>query len=103
LNLELSQDIPSSDLVDQGEEDTWDTVREASEKSRSPAPTTEATVPEAAQQAAVVDEPRASTEERRPESSSTARAVEPGEPTSRKKHPLRLELLILPTYLALRS
>jgi hypothetical protein len=78
LNLELSQDIPSSDLVDQGEEDTWDTVREASEKSRSPAATTEATVPEMAQQAAVVDESRASTEESRPESSSTARAVEPG-------------------------
>jgi hypothetical protein len=49
----------------------------ASEKSRIPAPTTKATVSEAAQQVAVADEPRASTEERRSESSSTAGAVEP--------------------------
>jgi hypothetical protein len=35
-------------------------------------------VPEAAQQAAVADEPQASTEERRPEPSSTAGAVELG-------------------------
>jgi hypothetical protein len=72
------------------------------ERSRSPAPTPEATVPEAAQQAAVADEPRAITEERRLEPSSTARFVEPRGPVSRKKHPQRLELLILPTYLALR-
>jgi hypothetical protein len=79
LNLELSQDIPLSDPVDQGEEDTWDTVGGATERSRSLAPTTEATVPEVAQQAAVADEPRASTEGRRPEPSSTTEAMETGE------------------------
>jgi hypothetical protein len=63
--------------VDQGEEDTWDTVGRASERRRSPAPTTEATVPEAAQQAAIADEPWALTKERRPKPSSTAGAVEP--------------------------
>jgi hypothetical protein len=47
--------------MDQGEEETWDTMGGATERSRSPGPTTEATVPEAVQQAAVADEPRAST------------------------------------------
>jgi hypothetical protein len=78
LNLELSQDIPLSNPVDQGEEEIWDTVGGATERSRSPAPTTLAIVPEAAQQATVGDEPRASTEGRRPELSSTTGAVELG-------------------------
>jgi hypothetical protein len=78
LNLELLQDILSSDPVDQGEEETWDTVGGATERSRNPAPTTGATVPEVAPQAAITDELRASTEERRPDPSSTARDVEPG-------------------------
>jgi hypothetical protein len=77
LNLELSQDIPLSEPVDQGEEETWDTVGGATERSHSLAPTTEATVPQAAQQVAVADEPRVSTEERRPETSATTGAVEP--------------------------
>jgi hypothetical protein len=77
LNLELSQNIPSSDPVDQGEEETWDTVGGATERSHSPVPTTKATVPEATQQAAVANELRASTEERRSEPSSTAGVVEP--------------------------
>jgi hypothetical protein len=63
--------------VDQGVEETWDTVGGATEKSYSTAPTTEVTVPEAAQQAAVANELQASTEERRSEPSSTAGAVGP--------------------------
>jgi hypothetical protein len=63
--------------MDQGEEETWDTVGGVTERSQSPTPTTEASVPEVAQQAAVVDELRMSTEERRPEPSMTTGAVEP--------------------------
>jgi hypothetical protein len=48
------------------------------ERSRNLAPTTEVTVPEATQQAAVADESRASAEGRRPEPSSTSEAEELG-------------------------
>jgi hypothetical protein len=41
LNSELLQEIPSSDPVDQGEGDDWDTVGEPTERSCSPAPTVE--------------------------------------------------------------
>jgi hypothetical protein len=75
--LELSQDIPSSDTVDQGGEENWDMVGGATERSLSPAPTIEEVVPESAQLAISVGEPRASTEERRPEPSATIGAVEP--------------------------
>jgi hypothetical protein len=37
--------------MDQGEKETWDTVGGATQRSHSPAPTTEVTVPEVAQQA----------------------------------------------------
>jgi hypothetical protein len=59
LISELSQDIPSSDPVDQVEEDNWDTVGGATERSLNPAPTVEETVPEMAQQATVTAELRA--------------------------------------------
>jgi hypothetical protein len=49
----------------------------ATEKIQSPAPTTDATVPEAAQQAAIANELRASTVEKRSKPSSTAGAVGP--------------------------
>jgi hypothetical protein len=75
--LELSQDIPSSDPVDQGDEETRDTVGGATEKSLGPAPTIEEVVPESAQQVTGAGEPPASTEERRPEPSATTGAVEP--------------------------
>jgi hypothetical protein len=57
--------------VDQGAEDNWDTVGGATERSRSPAPTVEEIVPESAQQATGAGEPPASTEEGRPEPSTT--------------------------------
>jgi hypothetical protein len=49
----------------------------ATERSLSPAPTIEETVPEVAQQTTGAGEPRASTEERRPEPSATTGVVEP--------------------------
>jgi hypothetical protein len=87
--------------MDQGEEETWDTVGGATERSRNLAPTTEVTMPEAAQQAVVANESWASAKGRRPEPSSTSEAEELGEPMLRKRRPQRLELLILPAYLAL--
>jgi hypothetical protein len=73
----LSHDIPSFDPADQGEEDNWDTVGGATERSLSPAPTVEETVRETTQQATVTAEPQAPAEERRPEPSATTGTVEP--------------------------
>jgi hypothetical protein len=73
----LSQDIPSSDPANQGEEDNWDTVGGVTERSLSPAPTVEETVPEMAQQTSVTAEPWASAEESRPEPSATTGIREP--------------------------
>jgi hypothetical protein len=75
--LELSQDIPSSDPTDQGDEGNWDTVGGATERSLSLAPTIEETVLEMAQQATVASKPRASTEERRQEPFATTGTGEP--------------------------
>jgi hypothetical protein len=63
----LSQNIPSSDPVDQGEEETWDTVGAAAERSASPPPTTGEVVPAPAQQVAGADNSQMSAEERRPD------------------------------------
>jgi hypothetical protein len=63
--------------VDQGEEDNWDTMGEATERSLSPTPTVEETVPEMAQQTSATAEPWASAEESRPEPSATTGAGEP--------------------------
>jgi hypothetical protein len=71
------QEIPSSDPVDQGEEDDWDTVGRATERSLSPSPTIVEVVPESAQQTTSTGEPPASTEERRPEPSATTGTMEP--------------------------
>jgi hypothetical protein len=75
--LEWSQDIPSSDPAYQGDEDNWDTVGGATERSLSPAPTIEEVVPESAQQATGAGELRASTQEMRLEPSATTGAMEP--------------------------
>jgi hypothetical protein len=71
-----SQEIPSSDPMDQGGEDDWDTVGGATERSHSPAPTMEEAVPESAQQATSTGEPPTPTEERGPEPSATTGVVE---------------------------
>jgi hypothetical protein len=87
--------------VDQGEEETWDTVGAASERSRSLDPTTEVTVPEMAQRAAVADRPRSSSEERS-EPSSTVGAVEPGEAYVEEEAPAKAGLVDIANILGLR-
>jgi hypothetical protein len=77
LISELSQDILSSDPADHGEEDNWDTVGGATERSLSPAPTVEDTMLEMAQQETVTAKPRVPAEERRPEPFATTGTVEP--------------------------
>jgi hypothetical protein len=71
------QEIPSSDPIDLGEEDNWDTVGGATERSRNPAPTVEEIVPKSAQQATGSGEPPASIEEGRLEPSATTGTMEP--------------------------
>jgi hypothetical protein len=63
--------------ADQGEEDNWDTVGGATERSLSPALTVGETVPEMAHQATGTAEPQASVEERRSEPSTTTGTGEP--------------------------
>jgi hypothetical protein len=77
LNSELSQEIPSSDPVDQGEGDDWDTVGKPTERSRSPAPTVEELVSRMTQPATRVSEPQVPAEESRPEPSATTGSGEP--------------------------
>jgi hypothetical protein len=77
LNFQLAQEIPSSDPVDQGKEDDWDTVGAPTERSLSPAPTIVEVVLASAQQATSTGEPPMSTEVRRPEPSVTTGTVEP--------------------------
>jgi hypothetical protein len=62
--------------ANQGEEDNWDMVCGATERSLSPAPTVKETVPEVAQQTSVTTESRASAEESKPEPSATTRTRE---------------------------
>jgi hypothetical protein len=73
----LSQEIPSANPVDQGEEDDWNTVGEPTKRSRSPAPTMEEPVPHTAQQATSTVELHVPAEENRPDPSATTGAGEP--------------------------
>jgi hypothetical protein len=59
MTSELSQEIPSSDPVDQGEGEDWDTVGGPAERSRSPAPTVEELVARMTQRSTSVVEPQA--------------------------------------------
>jgi hypothetical protein len=72
LTSELSQEIPSSDPVDQGEGEDWDTVGEPTERSRSLAPTVEELLAQLTQQTTGVIEQQLSVEESRPGPSKTA-------------------------------
>jgi hypothetical protein len=92
LTVDL-QEIPSSDPVDLREEDDWDTVGGATERSCSPSPTVEEIVPESAQQATGADKPPASTEEGRPEPSATTGAVEPVVTHVEEETPAEAELV----------
>jgi hypothetical protein len=73
----LSQEIPSSDTVDQGEGEEWDTVGEPAERSRSPAPTVEELLAQLAQQTTGVVEQHVPAEESWPGPSTTAGIEEP--------------------------
>jgi hypothetical protein len=50
LNSELLQEIPSTDPVDQGEGNDWDTVGKPTKRTCSPAPTVEELVAQLTQQ-----------------------------------------------------
>jgi hypothetical protein len=71
------QEIPSSDPVDLGEGDDWDTVGEPAERSRSPAPTVEELVSQMTQRTTRVVELQAPAVESRPKPSATTGAEEP--------------------------
>jgi hypothetical protein len=73
----LSQEIPSSDPVNQGEGEHWDTVGEPAERSRSPAPTVEELLAQLAQQTTGVVEQQVPVEESRPGPSTTTGTEEP--------------------------
>jgi hypothetical protein len=77
LNSELSQEIPSSDPVDLGEGDDWDTVGEPTERSRSPAPSVEELVSQMTQRMTRVVALQVPVVESRPEPSATIGAEEP--------------------------
>jgi hypothetical protein len=77
LNSELLQEIPSSDPVDQGEGDDWDTVGELTERSHSPAPIVEELVAQLTQQTTRVVEQKVPAEGSRPEPSVNIGAEEP--------------------------
>jgi hypothetical protein len=71
------QEIPSSDPVDLGEGDDWDTVGEPAERSRSPAPTVEELVSQMTQRTTRVVELQTPAVESRPKPSATTGAEEP--------------------------
>jgi hypothetical protein len=76
FNFELSQEIPSSDPVDLGEGDDWDTVGGPTERSRCLASTIEELVSQMTQRTTRVVEPQAPVVESRPEPSATTGAEE---------------------------
>jgi hypothetical protein len=77
MTSELSQQIPSSDPVDQGEGEDWDTVGGPAKRSRSPAPTVEELVSRMTQRSTRVAESQAPVVECRPEPSTIVGAEEP--------------------------
>jgi hypothetical protein len=66
MTSELSQEIPSSDPVDQGEGEDWDTVGGPAERSRSPAPTVEELVSRMTQRSTRVVDPQVPAKDSRP-------------------------------------
>jgi hypothetical protein len=74
MTSEFSQEIASSDPVDQGEGEDWDMVGGPAERSRSPAPTIEELVARMTQRSTSVVKPQAPAVESRPEPSTTTGA-----------------------------
>jgi hypothetical protein len=75
----LSQDIPPSNPVDQDEEETWDIVGTAAERSVSPPPSTGEAMLGSAQQRTSADNSQASAGEGRKNPSSAAVMEQPEE------------------------
>jgi hypothetical protein len=93
LNSGSSQEIPSSDPVDQGEGDDWETVGEPAERSRNPAPTIEELVSWMTQRSTSVVEPRAPAVESRLEPSATTGAEEPAVAQAEEEAPAEAGLV----------
>jgi hypothetical protein len=102
LNSELLQEIPSSNPVDQGEGDDWDTVGEPTERSRSPTPTVEEFVAQLTQQTTRVVEQQVPTMESRPEPSATTGAEEPVAAQVEKEAPAEAGLVDIASILGAR-
>jgi hypothetical protein len=109
LTSDLSQEVPSSDLVDQGEEEDWDTVGGPTERSRSPTPTVEELVSRMTQRSTGVVEPQAPAVKSRPELSATAGAEEPAAAQAEEEVPAEAGLVDItsilgaPTVTVIRS
>jgi hypothetical protein len=93
LNSGLSQEIPPSDPVDQGEGDDWETVGEPAERSHNPAPTVEELVSQMTQRSTRVVEPQELTVENRPEPSATAGVEEPAAAQAEEEAPAEAVLV----------
>jgi hypothetical protein len=93
MTSELSQEIPSSDPVDQGEGEDWDTVGGPAERSRSPAPTVEELVARMTHRSTSVVEPQAPSVESRPEPSTTTGAEEPAAAQAEEEAPTEAGLV----------
>jgi hypothetical protein len=95
----LSQEIPSSDPVDQGEGEGCDTVGGLAERSRSPAPTVEELVSRMTQRSTRVVEPQAPAVDSRPavdnmpEPSTTTGAEEPAAAQAEEEAPAETGLV----------
>jgi hypothetical protein len=99
LTVEL-QKIPSSNPVDLGEEDDWDTVGGPAARSISPAPTIEETVPQMAQQMPGTAEPQAPVEESRPKPSVTTGAGGPVAAEAEEEAPAKAGLVDITSILS---
>jgi hypothetical protein len=95
----LSQEIPSSDPVDQGEGDDWDTVGELTERSRSPAPIVEELVSQMTRQTSCTAEPQVPAEESKPEPSTTTGAGEPVAVQAEEEVPAEAGLVVIASIL----
>jgi hypothetical protein len=89
----LSQEIPSSDPVDQGEGEDWDTVGGPAERSRSPTPTVEELVARMTQRSTSAVELQAPAMENQPEPSATTDTEEPAVARAEEEAPAEAGLI----------
>jgi hypothetical protein len=87
------QEIPPSDLVDQGGEGDWGAVGEPAERNRSPAPTVEELVSQLTQQSTTIVEPQAPVVESRTGPAATAAAEEPAAAQAEEEAPAEVGLV----------